>query len=378
MNRAVPFRQFVVKVNSRCNLACRYCYMYFAADQGWRRQPRSASPAMLRQTARRIGEHAAAHGLGAVSVVLHGGEPLLTAPRVLGAFVREVRARVPSGCAVYASLQTNGTLLTAAGLRELAGHGIRIGLSLDGGLAAHNTQRVDHAGRPAWPRVLRAARLLSEPEHRTAYAGVLCVVDVASDPVAVYESLVALRPPAVDFLLPYGNWTSPPPGLPAPPEAPTPYGDWLCAVFERWWHADHRRAAVRLFEECIAALLGLPVAGEVFGLQPFTAVVVETNGDIELVDALKTAYPGATATGLNVFRSAFDEALGHPGVVARQAGREALADDCRSCPVVDVCGGGHYAHRYRAGSGFRNPAVYCADLQRVIRHVAGALHEVAR
>ncbi|MGW2947273.1 hypothetical protein ACWDAF_37130, partial [Streptomyces sp. NPDC001226] len=24
----VPFRQFIVKVNGRCNLACRYCYLY--------------------------------------------------------------------------------------------------------------------------------------------------------------------------------------------------------------------------------------------------------------------------------------------------------------------------------------------------------------
>jgi uncharacterized protein len=38
--------------------------------------------------------------------------------------------------------------------------------------------------------------------------------------------------------------------------------------------------------------------------------------------------------------------------------------------VVAVCGGGNYAHRYRADVGFRNPSVYCADLYRLIRHVA--------
>ncbi|RKN56567.1 FxsB family radical SAM/SPASM domain protein [Streptomyces klenkii] len=367
-----PFRQFIVKVNSRCNLACRYCYMYFAADDGWRRQPRAASPAMLEQTARRIAEHAAQHRLPAVSLVLHGGEPLLSDPAELGAFVRRVRALLPEGCALHPALQTNGTLLTEERLRALAEHGIRVGLSLDGGTAAHNRLRVDHAGRPAWPGLLRAARLLGQERHRGSWAGVLCVIDPATDPAEVYGSLLALSPPSVDFLLPHGNWTSPPPGL-TPGSSATPYGDWLCAVFDAWWHADRRRTRVRLFQECIALLLGLPAGTEALGLQPFTALVIETDGSIEQVDSLKSAYPGATLTGLDVFRNALDEALDHPGVAARQAGAEALAADCRACPVLHVCGGGHYAHRYRQGHGFRNRSVYCPDLQRLIHHVAAAL-----
>jgi uncharacterized protein len=372
----------VIKVNSRCNLACTYCYMYFAADQGWRRQAVTASPRMLRRTAQRIGEHAAAHRLPAVSVVLHGGEPLLTDPDELGAFVHEVRDRVPADCSVRAVLQTNGVLLTEERLRALAGHGIAIGLSMDGGLARHNAQRVDHAGRPAWPGIRRAAQLLAEPRHRASYAGVLCVVDPHEDPVELYESLLRLDPPAVEFLLPHANWTTPPPGIRGGDPAvaagrPTPYGDWLCAVFDRWWHDDRRRTRVRLFQECVALLLGLPGTVETLGLQPFAAVVVETDGSIEQVDTLKTAYPGAAATGLDVFAHPFDAALEHPGVTIRQTGRAALAEACRRCPLVEVCGGGHYAHRYRAGHGFRNPSVYCADLQRLIHHVADALRAAA-
>jgi uncharacterized protein len=59
----------------------------------------------------------------------------------------------------------------------------------------------------------------------------------------------------------------------------------------------------------------------------------------------------------------------HPGVVARQIGVAALADECRACPVRNVCGAGYYAHRYRPGSGYRNPSVYCQDLEYLIRHV---------
>ncbi|MEU3984998.1 FxsB family cyclophane-forming radical SAM/SPASM peptide maturase [Streptomyces sp. NPDC026672] len=365
----LPFSQFVVKVHGRCNLACRYCYLYAGPDHTWRTRAAAASPEVLDRTASRIAEHARAHRLTAVSLVLHGGEPLLAGAARLGRFADLVRERVPAGCTVRATVQTNATLLTEDGLATLARHRVGVGISLDGGLARHNARRVDHAGRPSWPAAARGARLAAERFPGT-YTGILAVVDPAQDPVETYESLLALRPPALDLLLPHGNWSAPPPGWDATGRV---YGDWLCAVFDRWWGAERRETRVRLFEECVALLLGLPAATESLGLAPLDFVVIETDGSIELVDSLKSAYEGAARTGLDVFRHAFDEALDHPGVVARQTGAAALSGQCRACPLLTVCGGGHYAHRYRAGHGFRNPSVYCADLQRFVRHVAARL-----
>lgn len=378
----VPFAQFIVKVHGRCNLACRYCYLYAGPDHSWRARPARAGDDVLDRTAARIAEHARTHALPALSLVLHGGEPLLAGADRLGAFADLVRERVPDGCWVDAAVQTNATLLDAAGTDTLARHGIRVGISLDGGLPEHNAARVDHAGRPSWAAATRGARLLAERAPQ-AYAGVLTVVDPSTDPVAVYESLLALDPPALDLLLPHGNWSVPPPGIPGgdPAGAPgtprrTPYGDWLCAVFDRWWDAGRREVRVRLFQECIGLLFGLPGATESLGLDPLGAIVVETDGAIEQVDSLKSAYDGAAGTGLDVFRHTFDDALGHPAVLARQAGAAALAPACRACPLLAVCGGGHYAHRYRAGGGFGHPSVYCADLDRLIRHIAARLAAV--
>lgn len=109
-----------------------------------------------------------------------------------------------------------------------------------------------------------------------------------------------------------------------------------------------RRTRVRVFEEVIALLLGLPAATETLGLAPASTAVIETDGSIEQADSLKSAYEGAAATGLTLDRHTFDDLLDHPGLAARQLGREALADGCRSCELVEVCGGGHYPHRYRA------------------------------
>ncbi|MFJ3708998.1 radical SAM protein [Streptomyces sp. NBC_01267] len=405
-HRAVPFRQFVLKVHSRCNLACTYCYIYRGQDSSWRERPQRAADATVRRTADRIGEHVRTHGLKHIRIELHGGEPLLAGPGPVVAYADAVRNAVPADCEVTATVQTNGTLLTADVLNTLAAARIRVGLSLDGGTAAQNARRADHAGRPSWPAAHRAARLLAACPHPGTYAGILCTIDVTADPVAVYDSLRALRPPGLDLLLPHGNWSAPPPGKQTPgtqaqgrqtPGAqtpgrqapgkqaaapgrhrpgPTPYGDWLATAFDRWWDGGPGQPRIRLFHTIIALLLGEPAAAEAVGLAPLAVVVIDTDGAIEQVDALKSAYEGAPATGLDVFSHPLDAALDHPGIVARQLGAGALAADCLSCPVLRVCGGGNYIHRYADGSGFRHPSVYCPDLERLIRHIGHRLRHV--
>ncbi|MEU6126933.1 FxsB family cyclophane-forming radical SAM/SPASM peptide maturase [Streptomyces sp. NPDC047123] len=379
-HRPVPFRQFVLKVHGRCNLDCAYCYIYRSPDTSWRERPARAGTDVMRRAAARVAEHVTRHGIPAVRIELHGGEPLLTGPDAVLAYAREVRAAVPASCTVTATVQTNGTLLTASALDRLAAADIRVGLSLDGGRAALNARRTDHAGRPAWPAAHAAARLLAA--RPASYAGILCTIDLAADPLDVYESLLALGPPGVDFLLPHAHWGAPPPGI--APEVrpgrhrprPTPYGDWLAALFDAWWDAGRLRTRVRLFREIAALLLGLDSTTEAVGLSPLAAVVVDTDGAIEQVDSLKSAYPGAPATGLDIFRHGFDAALRHPGVAARQLGLEGRSAECRGCPVVRVCGGGNYVHRYAPGSGFLHPSVYCPDLEHLVRHMADRLAAV--
>jgi uncharacterized protein len=72
---------------------------------------------------------------------------------------------------------------------------------------------------------------------------------------------------------------------------------------------------------------------------------------------------------LHLCRDPFDAALSLPEIAARQLGARALSAQCRSCRIHRVCGGGLYAHRYREGTGFANPSVYCPDLMRLIDHI---------
>jgi uncharacterized protein len=363
-----PFRQFIVKVHSRCNLTCDYCYVYTLADQSWRERPMAMAPDILNAAAFRIAEHARTHALDAVRVIFHGGEPLLVGRRYLADAIALIRGVAGPRVRVDMGLQSNGVLLDEDFLRTFRSLDVRVGISVDGGSAAHDRHRRYASGRGTHADVARALSLLSRPEYRRVYGGLLCTIDLGNEPVATYEALLEHAPPAVDLLLPHGNWSAPPPGRAPDPER-TPYADWLIAVFDRWYGAPVQETRIRLFEEIIHLLLGGASTTEAVGLTPTSLLVIETDGSIEQTDALKSAYPDAPQTGLHVARDPFDAALRSPSIAARQIGLDALGDTCRACAVRRVCGGGLYPHRYRAGNGFRNPSVYCPDLLRLITHI---------
>lgn len=360
-----PLSQFVLKMHSRCDLACDHCYVYEHADQSWRGRPMVVSDDVLEITAKRIAEHARTHRLDTVHVVLHGGEPLLAGRDKLRLAAQSLATALSGVCALDLRVHTNGVTLDEQFCELFAEFDIKVGVSLDGDRAANDLHRRYRNGHSSHPQVLRAIDLLRGPRYRHLYAGLLCTVDLRNDPVTVYDALAALAPPRIDFLLPHATWDEPPP---RPGNSATPYGDWLLRVHDRWTAAG-RPMGVRVLDSVLRTLRGASSLTESLGLAPVELAVIETDGALEQADSLKTAYDGAPGTGMNVTANSLDEMAVHPGIQARQQGLEGLCETCRGCPVVRSCGGGLYAHRYHSadgGSGFMNPSVYCADLKQLV------------
>jgi uncharacterized protein len=338
--------------------------MYEMADQSWRGRPRAMSPETAELTARRIADHASAHALGDVTLILHGGEPLLAGRDLISQLVTSTRRRAGPKTTVHAVVQTNGVGLSDAYLEVFEELGVRVGVSIDGDASAHDRHRRFASGRGSYEAVAAALRRLHRFPH--LYGGLLCTVDLSNDPVRTYRALADFGPPKIDFLLPHGTWVRPPPGR-IPDSPATPYADWLIEVFDYWYPKPQTR--IRLFGEIMHLLLGGASDSEIVGLAPARMVVIETDGSVEQEDTLKVAYDGATATGLHVARDSLDAALLLPQIVARQIGARALSGPCQVCPARAVCGGGLYSHRYREGTGFFNPSVYCPDLLALISHI---------
>jgi len=366
-----PFHTYIFKLFSRCNLNCTYCYMYNLSDKSFERQPWSMSDEVILQSLAQIKEHLDTHHKRSAHFVLHGGEPLLGgAPFLANLFAKIDEVLDPSVYKIDIGIQSNGILFEPAIGDLLLARRATIGISLDGPPEVNDFRRIDHSGRGSSSRVERSLAILSKEPYRKAFAGFLVVVDIDADPLSVYRYLANFQPPAIDFLLPYDNYVRRPKGKEN--FESTVYADWLLAIFDQWWR-DKSPIRVREFDNIIRMLLGGRSSVESFGLQPVDIVVVETNGDIELVDSLKGTFEGATHLGYNVRDVRFDQVALHNMVQFRRLGLEALADTCRSCRLVDICGGGYLPNRYKAETGFRNPSIYCHDLQKLITSIRNTL-----
>lgn len=355
---------FLLKVASRCNLACDYCYMYEHADQSWRHQPHMFSPETSAAVVRRVGEYVADRQLPHVSVVFHGGEPLLFGAARLASLASDLRDAMPAGARCDVSLQTNGVLLTAQALEVLADADIGVSLSLDGPRAVHDLHRLTPAGQSSHEDAERALALLATQPK--AFAGVIAVIDPVTRPRDVLAYFAARPMPALDLLLPDATHVRPPAGRDANPDL---YKQWLVEAFDTWFD-EFPELPVRTFDSLLGAVCGLPSPTDAFGLGDVSLLTIETDGSYHDLDVLKITAEGRSALGLNVRDHSVEEACAAPALAehSRFLTLEGLSQTCRSCPEVTVCGGGAVPHRY-AYDGFEHPSIYCAELLNLIGHV---------
>jgi len=360
----VPFSTFVVKVVSRCNLNCSYCYMYNLQDKTYRDQPRTMSDDVAAAMSERIGKHAFRHGVPSVHIILHGGEPLLMGKARLKSWVGMVRERLRENVIPYFSMQSNGTLVDDQYIDLLADLRVMIGISVDGPERFHNAFRVDPQGRGSFEDVVGGIRLLqSHPRGAEVFSCVMGVVNPDIPPEELFEFWQFLDVPGFDLSLPHANHAHP------PRQGAMPYGEWMIRFFDLWFDQNRPDRHVRYFENILRMLFGYPFSTDNIGGKPVGVVVVETDGSIEPTDAFKCCEEGITKLGANVLRNEFDDLYQFPMVNVLQHGAPMLCETCQCCEMRDVCGGGYMPHRFSRSRGFDNPSIYCEDLTKLIRHI---------
>src|SRR5437764_204497 len=126
-----PFSEFIVKVASRCNLNCSYCYEYNLGDDSWRGQAAVMAETTCRTLAERVRQHALGHSLQEVTISFHGGEPLLLGAAKLDQYVSLIRDTAGEKFEISFSVQTNATLIDDAFIEVLRRHQFSVGVSVD-------------------------------------------------------------------------------------------------------------------------------------------------------------------------------------------------------------------------------------------------------
>ncbi len=356
-----PISQLLVKVATRCNIDCSYCYWF--RDASVYDKPKLMSEVVLQQLLRRIEEHVTRFPLIDFPIILHGGEPLLWGVGNFRKFAEACRAITErTGCDLPIAVTTNGVLIDEEWLDCFESNRISVAISLDGPAHIHDIHRKTFQGTGTHEAVERAARKLVA---RDIGVSALAVCNPAHLPQDYVEFFASCGIANYDVMIPDATVD----------EKPASVAAFYNGLFALWLEANRGRPAVdiRIISDMITALLGNNAPTEGVGYKPIELCTVMTDGSVEAHDVLRIAGDGFTQTKFNIFEHAIDEVRGEPCWLAARDASINLCEKCRQCQFMNACGGGYLPHRFSKKNGYDNPSVYCDDLYAMFENMQSVL-----
>lgn len=356
----------LIKVASRCNINCSYCYVYNMGDSGWADMPHQISNETTEAVAHALSELRRMQDRP-FAVVLHGGEPLLLGAKKLRRLISIIRSNLPPETAI--SLQTNGILINDEILDLCSETRTTVSVSIDGPRQVNDRNRVGHNGQGTYDKVLAGIEQLRR--HRDSnflFSGLLAVINLESDPEEVYGFFKALNPPSVDFIYKDGNHVKLPVGKQSLES--TEYGEWLVKLLNVYL-ADRQPIRIRFLDDLIKLVLGGSGTKDGVGLTNYGVLIIDTDGSITKNDTLKSSFNGADRflQKWSVHTHTLAEVLNSSEFAEYHALQRPSSPTCLSCPELRICGGGMTLHRWHDDNGYDNPSIYCADQKLLIGQI---------
>lgn len=354
----------VVKVASRCNLNCTYCYMYNMGDDSYKLQPKFMSSEVIEAMFIRIKNHCIENDLKRFLIIFHGGEPLLTGIDFYRNFIEIEKKIMPSFIKIDYSMQTNGVLITDEWAEILKGLKIQLGVSLDGTPSSNNKNRIYHNGKGSYNEIVRGFNIIKKT-YGNEFSNCLCVIDTDENPKDVYNHFKNLAVNSVHFLFQDFNY------IQSSQDNVPKIGAWLIEIFNLWYYDnDKDKPQIRPLVDLIGLMFSYNRSSEVFGKGINDTLVIETNGSIETVDTLRICGNGFTKTNFNVFKDELSSIFENSKLARLYYnGHDNLCSTCKECPLETICGGGYLGHRYSEENAFDNPTIYCKEIVQLICHI---------
>ena len=351
------FTFLLVKLASRCNIQCTYCYWFRDADV-------YKKPAVLTVDSedafcRRLEDHVNEFELEQFSIVFHGGEPLLFPKHRFVTLQEKILAiEERTGCMISRGVCTNGMLIDEEWVKIFNDFEVEISVSLDGPPEIHDKYRVDFKGHGTHADVVRGIECLRAGGIQP---GLIVVCNPLEDPERVLSYVVdELGIKHFDVLPPDANHKDNPP----------PIADYFIKLFDLWYD-KYAAQGVRIntLDAMIQGLLGDLSVSDTIGLGPIETVTLMTDGSLEPLDVLRIAGDGFTKTDSSVHRNPLQDVQNDLRWRDAYEASTRLCDTCQQCEYLDSCGGGHLAQRWSPDRKYDNPSVYCESWKRIFDHI---------
>lgn len=358
----------VVKVASRCNLNCNYCYVYNMGDTSYKLQPKFMTQNVIESLLLRIKDNCIKNNLNEFLIVFHGGEPLLTGIGFYENFIKTQKKIIPKEIRIDYAMQSNGTLLNDEIALNLKKLNIQVGISIDGTSKSNSINRVGHKGESMYLQIVNGFNSIKNV-FGNDFANCLCVIDVSDDPKDVYQHFKKLEANNVHFLFQDFNYIN------SDRDDVPKIGKWLVEMFDLWIDdKELKKPNVRPFSDLINLIFGFGGESEIFGCGINKTLVIETDGSIETVDTLKTCGDGFTKTCFNVLNDDLNIIYKHSELARLYYySHDKLCETCEVCLLKPICGGGFIGHRYSLKNNFNNPSIYCKEIIQIICHIQNEL-----
>ena len=364
---------FVLKIASRCNLNCSYCYMYNKGDNTFETQPKFMSLETINHLADRISTHIGNLDLDGknIHITFHGGEPMLAskyffkkATKILNS---KIRARI-----IY-SIQTNGTLLSAEWIDLFNELEINIGISIDGPKEYHDFYRKFHNDNGSYDIIFRNL----ENGALISKFGILFVVNPLIPAKKLYSFIKEKKIGILNLLLPDHHYEDVP-NFVNPNDIKIDIGNWMVELYQLW-KLDIERPNISFFENIIKSFFELSGGTQILGRCFNDVVCIETDGSIEVVDSLRTCENGITKNNLNVKYNNIEDIFENELYKLYYYSHFNVNQKCKECEVLNFCGGGFLPHRYSKINKFDNQSIYCNDLFKLITYIEKDIkHEIKK
>ncbi len=358
-------------VGASCNLDCKYCY-YLDKKLLYNDKRQLMTEQTLELF---IKQYIAAQTTPYMQFVWHGGEATI---RPLDFYRKaiELQRKYGAGMQIDNCLQTNGTLLTDEWCRFLHDNNWLVGVSIDGPEEFHNEYRRDRAGKPTFRNTMRGIALLNK--HKVEWNAMAVVNDYNADyPEDFYDFFKSIDCRYIQFtpIVERRTYCGALASASDDPQAaqvtemsvtPQQWGDFLCAVFDRWVRHDVGRVFVQLFDATLANRMGVQPGVCTMAATCGHASAVEWNGDLYSCDHF--VFPQYRLG--NIYNSTIIEMMNSERQLRfGEAKRLLLAAECRNCEFLNLCNGECPKNRFVLSSdGSHNRNYLCEGYRKFFEY----------
>ena len=354
----IPVFNFVlVKLASRCNIACTYCYWFRDAEV-------YKKPAVLTVEAEdafceKLEQHIRENNLEEFVVVYHGGEPLLFPKHRFIKLQEKLNAiEERTGAIIDRGVSTNAMLIDEEYAELLARYQVRPSVSIDGPAEIHDAYRIDFKGKGTHAETIKGIENLRKAGMEP---GIIAVCNPSTDPEKLVDYVVnSLGVKEFDILPPDATHADNPPPIDA----------YFIKLFDLWFD-KYAAEGVRIstIDAMVAGIMGGMAASDTVGYGPVETVTLMTDGTLEPLDVLRITGDGSTKTETRVQEHSLQDARKDPRWLGAYDASLSLCETCRNCEYMDACGGGQLAQRWAPDNGYDNPSVYCESWKNIFGHI---------